>query len=229
MVATLDIELVLVGPNAGKNIKLNSLEFVNGSCVVSGSPDNVAHAINYYRMYWAFVKGSAEYDAAQVRYENSLKETANGVSNTTSTTQSGTPESLSGPVRSAGTESTDLSSLRSSDDASGSRGNQGSDSAGSGRTDTGLPNEQTILNENKVDAPLTINAKQLLNSNQPLIAAILALDPENDLHWNPEGQPMISVVGLAYGSEALTRREVEEAIPGWNRDAAKEEQLKALA
>ena len=62
-------------------------------------------------------------------------------------------------------------------------------------------------------------AQQL--GNERLAAALRQLDPENDDHWTKLGKPTMSAVEQFYGSAAVTRDEVEAAIPGFNRDAAR--------
>lgn len=62
-------------------------------------------------------------------------------------------------------------------------------------------------------------AQQL--GNDRLAAALRQLDPENDDHWTKLGKPTMSAVEKLFGSAAVTRDEVEAAIPGFNRDVAR--------
>lgn len=58
--------------------------------------------------------------------------------------------------------------------------------------------------------------------NAAVIKAIRGLDPADDSHWTDEGLPMISKIEES-GFPGLTRQEVTEALPGWNRDLALKE------
>ena len=64
-------------------------------------------------------------------------------------------------------------------------------------------------------------------------AVILALDPENDAHWvmtgPPVGKPRVAAVASsvqdAWSKTNMTRGDIEDALPGWNRDKAMERSL----
>ncbi|QYW02112.1 hypothetical protein CPT_Sonora_009 [Stenotrophomonas phage Sonora] len=56
--------------------------------------------------------------------------------------------------------------------------------------------------------------------NEKLLRALHALDPADDSHWTRDGKPAMSAVGVAYGSEDVTRADVEAVAPGYNRSAA---------
>ena len=57
-------------------------------------------------------------------------------------------------------------------------------------------------------------------------AAIMSLDPEVNVHWIAtgarKGKPRPMAVKLAYGTAGVTRRSIERAAPGYNRDRAYE-------
>lgn len=48
-------------------------------------------------------------------------------------------------------------------------------------------------------------------------AAAVKLDPANDEHWTPDGLPKVDAIAQIAGMQALTRAEVESAIPGMTR------------
>lgn len=56
--------------------------------------------------------------------------------------------------------------------------------------------------------------------NLKLLAAIKALDHDNDDLWTAGGLPMLSAVEEAYGSAGLTREDIEAVAPGWTREKA---------
>lgn len=67
--------------------------------------------------------------------------------------------------------------------------------------------------------------------NTRLITAILSLDPADDRMWTKEATPLIGWVERFAGFGGVNRRMINEAIPNWNRDRAKEraEQLAQAA
>lgn len=217
MTSEMRIELVLVGARAEFTGKLNNLHFVRGHAKVSGSADSVGHVINYYRSYHAFPVGSDELAAAQAAFAPD-KEKENGSGNPAQDAKSGAPESVPGSVRPAGEGAAKAPDVPSGGDAPRSPGNTGPSAAGSGHADAGLSGQQANGSAQPGSESSTVN--------QALVAAVLKLDPDNADHWTEGGAPKVSAVALAYGNEALTRREIEEAAPGWNREAA---QAHALA
>jgi hypothetical protein len=54
-----------------------------------------------------------------------------------------------------------------------------------------------------------------------LKAALSQLDPGNDNHWTAEGLPRIETVRLLSQTPSLTREQLVEADPAFNREAAK--------
>lgn len=82
----------------------------------------------------------------------------------------------------------------------------------------GSAEETAQANEPAADEVPNV-AQQL--GNERLAAALRQLDPENDDHWTKLGKPTMSAVEQFYGSAAVTRDEVEAAIPGFSRDAAR--------
>lgn len=57
---------------------------------------------------------------------------------------------------------------------------------------------------------------------RPSIEEILkGLDPEDGALWTTTGKPSMAAIENAYGSKDVSRRDVEKAIPGFNRSAAR--------
>lgn len=218
MVAEMKTVLVLVGPNAGKTIKLNNISFADGEAIVTGTADSIGHVINYYRAHSAYPKGSEELTDAQARYEQHLQETGNGIGHSGSTPKSGAADGVSGAVRSPGTESAEAGTVLGAGHASDPSGDSGAGSSGAGRADAGLSGKSA---DAAPDASVPAPVKAALDVSQPLIKAILVLDPANNEHWTEDGKPKISFVSQALGNSAVNRREIEDAIPGWTRDAAR--------
>lgn len=55
--------------------------------------------------------------------------------------------------------------------------------------------------------------------DSPLVAALKQLDPGDDGHWTNTGLPSVKAVGHILG-EAVSRGDIEEALPGFTRDTA---------
>lgn len=47
------------------------------------------------------------------------------------------------------------------------------------------------------------------------------LDPENDAHWTQSGLPAMAAVEAVLG-KAVSRADVEHAVPNWTRDLARQ-------
>jgi hypothetical protein len=50
---------------------------------------------------------------------------------------------------------------------------------------------------------------------------LLNLDPEDDEHWTMAGLPRLSTIEEAFGSTGMNRIDIQTALPGWDRDAAR--------
>lgn len=59
-----------------------------------------------------------------------------------------------------------------------------------------------------------------MNSN-PLIETLKKLDPSNDVFWTDDGLPRLDVLSKALGRE-VTRQELNDNVPGFNRVTASE-------
>ena len=212
MSSLMRVDLVLVGVNAGKNIKLNNLFFENGIAEVIGTADNVGHAINYYATYSAFPRGSREFLAAYEAYERHLNGMINGSGSVHKTGESRTTNAVQSDIRSFGGPITPLSSNGSGTDVADTSRNSGVLATGNGRIDSRLPKSNGVDTSANDSGPLT--------GDPIVVKAILILDPANEDHWTLAGLPKVDIVAQAAGNAGLTRREVDAAIPGWNREQA---------
>lgn len=66
-------------------------------------------------------------------------------------------------------------------------------------------------------------------ANEKLIAAVLAVDPEVDDFWLADGTVKMEPVEDKYGSAGITRKDVEAAMPGFNREIARERAAQAAS
>jgi len=62
--------------------------------------------------------------------------------------------------------------------------------------------------------------------SEKLRKAIQELDPATDEHWTGTGKPMLNAIEKFYGSSGVTRADVQAALPGYDREAAKAAQKK---
>lgn len=70
--------------------------------------------------------------------------------------------------------------------------------------------------------PAEGNADADADANTRLAAALKQLDPKNDDHWTQAGKPAIAAVEKLYGDAGITRADVDAAIPGFDRESAKQ-------
>lgn len=52
--------------------------------------------------------------------------------------------------------------------------------------------------------------------------ALGRLDPNNDAHWTKGGNPVVSVVAEMLQDESIGRKDIEEALPNFNREVARQ-------
>lgn len=192
----MNVELVLTGPYTGATKVLNGHYFENGVCRMVGDPNALAGAIKYLgRCYQAYPRGSVEH-----------QEAVNGKRDSQADAKQGAPEQVqsdlqprrSGPAADAAVD-------RNAADAP-AEGTAGVLPSGDGQENAGLPSEP---------APPEVTNEKLKN-------VILALDPDNDGHWTQAGKPAMTAVEEAYGSTDITRRDVTNAVPNWDRETARE-------
>jgi len=226
-----NFRLVLTGPYVGQTKFLNGYWYVDGVLDITDTPENMEGLILYMgKSYQAFLEGSDEHKAAQQRdaiycEEELAKEAENGERDTHGTdrpehTVQGSDNSLEGKVQPAGRGSAEVPPVDGASTADNPTGTEGSISSGDGHENTGLSDTETgsggIVEPTGTVDPL-------------LEKAILSLDPSVKEHWIADGRPAMAAVEASFGSADVTRRDVEAAVPDWNRDKSQEiAELKAL-
>lgn len=105
--------------------------------------------------------------------------------------QNGTQEP-SGDDATSGGQSNGPEAAGSESDADPSQGTEGSDTSSE-------------------DGPAEVEV------DERLVTAIEGLDPDNDDHWTQDGKPAIAAISEFYGSAGFTRKDVENAKPGYVR------------
>lgn len=198
-------KLVLTGAYAGRTMVINGHKFEKGELPLSGELDKLGNLIRYFSFFNAYLAGSEELAAAQER-DAKWKEEGHGFD-----------EVLDGEGSGAGGASTDGSETAGS--ASGA-GNAGTEADGAGAVSEGNGvSEGRVANE----APVSSDPQVL-----KVVDALKALDPENEEFWTDAGLPKVAAIEDASGVVGVTRKDIEAAWPGFNRDKAMEMLVNSL-
>jgi hypothetical protein len=192
------MKFILTGVYAGKSMKINHVDFVNGEAVVKGDLAKMGGLITYLSTFNAFPLGSDELNAALER-DRKNKGEADG----------------SGEVLDGAGESP--SGVQPNEPTPGSTGSDGSD----GASDDGagdVPEGDGIPEGSVADT----GAANVASDPETLkiIDAIKSLDPAKDDFWTGQGLPTVDAVAQASGVANVTRKKISEAIPNFNREAA---------
>lgn len=205
------LTLILVGAYAGRTIVLNSHEFVNGECTLTGEATALSGALNYLnKCYGVYVKGSAEAKKAQENWDaiHGSKETKNGQCDTDTGDQPDPPAEIQREVQPDGPRTASEAPIDSTSDVDADTGSAGGVSSGDGHEDAGIFSRATA------------------EVGTRIADAIQTLDPLNDDHWTQaDGKPAVSAVSEAAGMN-VTRPQIEAVAKDWNRETALEAKTK---
>lgn len=190
------MKLILTGHYAGQTITINGSTFVKGELPLKGDLKSMDGLIRYMATYNAFLAGSDELAEAQER-DRMNKEIANGADTI-----------LDG-------EGTDAGGAPANDADTGSASGAGAtgtpvDGAGSGTEGDG------VSGGCEGDAAPQTSDPQVLK----IIDALKSLNPDVTDHWTDGGLPRVAAVEAGSGVVGVTRKDIEAALPGWNRDKA---------
>lgn len=192
-------KLILTGAYAGRTMTLNGHKFEKGELPLSGDIEKLGGLIRYFATYNAYLSGSEELAAAQER-DRKNKEMGHG-SDTV----------LDG--EGAGASGASANGANAEGSATGS-GNAGTASDGSGSVSNGDGvSEGRVANE----PPVSSDAQVL-----KVLDALKMLNPENDDFWTDAGLPKVAAIEEASGVVGVTRKDIEAAWPGFNREKALE-------
>lgn len=214
------VQLVLVGPHAGKTFTNQGRSYVNGVAVIDVRADQ-AHGLirSAARNEMAFPAGSRELLEAEDQYHGSLDSEAG---------QGPEDRGLLAVPRKVLKRSVNPAAKgtavpeRRPDGASGSAVR---DQPDRDRYADARIHREAKGREREGLAP----ARGGPEVDLKLAAAVRSLDCENDDLWTVAGLPKLSAVEEAYGSAGVTREDVEAVLPEWDRDAALTAALDALA
>lgn len=194
------VTLKLHGHYAGKTIELGGVKFTDGIVKLFGPTPDIEGLETYLgRSYQAFPVEEEKKD--------------NGTSKDETTSRQGNSESVSGELQPTGAGLEE----EGSDEGAGT---DDSDSNGSGSLPSGNGHEDSRVSEAKERFEQTNS-----NKTEPvkLIETLKQLDPKNNDQWTSLGLPRMDAVCKLYGSEGLTRRDIEAVWPEFNRELAEKE------
>jgi hypothetical protein len=202
----------LFGPLKGANKTINGHEFIDGVHVMREDPANAAFALKYFSYYNGFAKGTTEYEVAK------LEELKNGADNIHTQTQEGKADSVRSDIQSNGTGPAEKTADNGNGYASDEAGDTGVHSNGNGYSDSGIPKfEEAADIRSPVEPQSEINIE--------LQRALQKLNPDDNSHWvstgEQAGKPKLSVVEQVYGKKGITRSDIEDALPGYSREEAR--------
>jgi hypothetical protein len=214
------VELVLVGPYAGKTITLNGHRYVGGIARIDVRAEQIELLLrSAARSYNAYPAGSEALAQAQERSRgNGRAGTDEAKGSEDRRLQPALGEVRLRPEHPAA----QVPDVHGRGDDADSRSAVW-DSANRDRyADTRIPRQAHHGEhaEHHSAAGPEVNLK--------LLASVRSLDHDNDELWTAEGLPKLSAVEEAYGSAGLTREDVETVAPAWSREKASAAALDAL-
>ncbi len=191
---------VLAGHYAGKTVKLNGHQFVDGMCEIWCPGDVTPFVKRSLASYQAYPERSLELEQAQKRdAENGLRDNSN-----TRPWSREPAEVSSFNQPSSGRFTKETTDDRLSNDDTIQR-DAGSISKRNGREDARVP---------EVTSEINYRLKEVIES----------LDPNENDHWTSEGLPSIEAVQAGYGPN-VTREDITVSGEGWNKEKALEKQV----
>lgn len=202
MAQLLKLSMVLARHFEGQTLQIGRHWFQDGKCELIGQPEHIGHAVRFLSYYAAYPEGSSELKEAQ--------EASNGKRNSSKSIESGASEKISSNVRQVGEESSEEGSDNGEAATNPEEGSEKLHPAGNGHEYAGVPVESENENGSEPIPPLQVDQK--------LVEALMALDPSIDEYWTSSGLPRISAIEEAMGSTGITRKIINEALLGWNRE-----------
>lgn len=187
------MKFIITGSDRGKPKLIGSHQFdANGEYHYAGDPAAIGSLLKYFATFNTYLVGSNEYEVACARDKELF-----GYG------QSKTAEG----GRKVGSD------IPPGTNGNGTGGSAGSASPASPQIESGA--QGSGAESGRVAFPKSDDPE--VNNLQDAIAA---LDSATDDHWNEEGLPRINAVEELAKVAGLTRKQIEVAAPGYNRDAA---------
>lgn len=205
------LALYLNGHFAGKTIKLAGTQFTKGKVVLYGPAAEVASLSNYLgKCYQAWPEGKT---IDPVTHEIIYTEVSKNGSSEIQ--KEGLPD-LGPEIRAEERQAKEVPT----NDGAGPDGpeldERGNNPSGLGHEDPRLPSP-----EDRFD-----NTSTAQIDPEKLLKAMQNLDPGEKSHWRNDGQPRIDAVAMLYGSEGITRKDLQAVWPELTKDTKRDADLK---
>lgn len=206
----LKLPLYLNGHYAGKTVKLANNQFTNGKIVLYGSAAEVNSLANYLgKCFQAWPEHIILDPITGAQVERKINHGS-------STVQEKGLSDLGPEIR----EKVGQTEKVPANDGEGANVSdlhkRGDNSSGAGHEDPRVSGTEGGLDGTSA---AKIDGDKLLKSMQ-------MLDPENGSHWRQDGLPRVDAVVQYYGSEGLTRKDLQAVWPELTRELKKKEDLK---
>lgn len=187
------VKFTLVLPKSRKkqSTVINGLSFREGQATIQGDAKEIAGIVKYFtRSYQVEVQ-------------------PHGTSQVHSSSESGETDQVPSGVRQDGTGSEEETAVHIGSNARTEPGSSRVGSDRDGHEDTRLSKEDRF------------NQSQNNQVNpEKLMKVLKGLDPTDDAQWNAVGLPKLNVVGEMYGSEGVTRKDIDAVWPEFHRKMA---------
>lgn len=202
------MRIILVGHFEGQDVTLRGYQFKKGILEVGNNPAEYGPIVAYMGVnYNGWLEGSSELVAARANVAASKAAAKEK--------ELGTGENLDGQAGSVeGGVQADLASTA---------GNAELGDTASGASSNGEP----VVLPGGSGGEAGHNARKpspFIESDNPqvlkVVDAIRKLNPNVTEHWTATGLPMTSVVQETSGVPNVSRKDIEQAAPGWNKEMA---------
>lgn len=207
----LKLPLYLNGHYAGKTIKLSDIEFTNGKVVLYGVASEVGSLADYLgKCYQAWPEGKRlNPETGEIIYEEVSK---NGSSEIQATGRG----DVSGKIREEERQAKEVPSDERTGTVGANLDERGGDTDRSGHADPRVHSPEERFR----------NSSAAKIAPEKLLEAMGKLDPANADHWRRDGLPKVDAVAKLYGSEGLTRNDLNAVWPELTKDLKRGEDSK---
>lgn len=204
----LKLPLYLNGHYAGKTIKLADIQFTKGKVVLYGSAAEVNSLANYLgKCFQAWPEGET--------LESRAREKENLENGASTVQEEGLPE-LGSEIRAEERQTKEVPPNDGGGTGESNLDESGDNPGGLGHEDPRLSSPEKRFDDTsaaKVDPEKLLKAMQMLS-------------PEVKEHWRADGQPRIDAVAELYGSEGITRKDLQAVWPELTQNIKKAEDAK---
>lgn len=212
MASVVEMRMVLTGPREGNTENINGHSFVDGVHTIIGRDEQLEPFIRVMSSYGAYPEGSKAHNDAIAAYEE-LVVKSNGNSHVDKKKKQGERTKVPSNLQPDGEKTTKKKEFESTIHTEPESGTEEKPSDGIGHENAGDVQDQT--------PEYSTNTAVV---NNKLLKAIYSLDPENDDHWvkagKHVGKPKVSAIEEAYGDAGITRSDVEEVAPQFDREVS---------